>query len=135
MAESEGKQIRYTFSKKERLSSKILIRELFTKGSSFYLYPFKVVYLPLTDNSVTSVTHQVLFTVPKRRFKKAVVRNFIRRRMREAYRLNKSDLYLHFPATPLLLAFIYTGKENPSFEEINTKLKASLKRLKEVSSV
>lgn len=135
MAESAGKPIRFTFSKKERLSSKKNIQELFTKGSSFYFYPFKIVYLPQPSQSEAPVMHRVLFTVPKRRFKHAVTRNYIRRRMREAYRLNKAELYRHFPSTPLLLAFIYVGKEKPAFELVNSKLKASLSRLKEVSSL
>jgi ribonuclease P protein component len=55
-----------------------------------------------------SPTHQVLITVSSRNFKRAVDRNSVKRRIREAYRLNKESLI-----TPkkLLLAYIYVAKE------------------------
>ncbi|MFM8741460.1 MAG: ribonuclease P protein component [Cytophagales bacterium] len=66
-----------TFKKEKRLSSKKQIEELFAKGFYFYLFPFKVVYLP----AKTTVT-QVLISVSARSFKKAVDRNLIKRRIR-----------------------------------------------------
>ncbi len=86
--EEFDKVVKFTFKKSERLSSKKDIQELFNNGSSFYLYPFKVITLPAD----TSKLHQVLFSVPKRLFKRAVDRNLLKRRMREAYRLNNSEL-------------------------------------------
>jgi ribonuclease P protein component len=76
--------------KNERLHSKKLIKELFDKGSSFFLYPFKVMVLDI--NIDIQETNQVLFSVSKKKLKKAVDRNLIKRRMREAYRLNKQIL-------------------------------------------
>src|SRR5690606_9991392 len=80
----------YGLQKNERLHSKKSIKELFDKGSSFFIYPFKVLYLPLNDGHAE--TNQVLFSVSKRKIKKAVHRNYIKRRMKEAYRLNKAIL-------------------------------------------
>lgn len=122
---SEFKSLTYTFPKKERLHSKKLIQELFDNGSSFYLYPFKIVWKTGTDND----THQVLFSVSKRGFKRAVDRNLIKRRMREAYRLNKHQTGLSDFRPPLLIAYIYTGKEVLNQEVITSKLKKSLDRL------
>lgn len=132
MLEDEGKKIRYTFPKKERLSSKKEIRELFENGSSFYLPPFKVIFQPYTPTSDTSgFYHKVLFSIPKRNFKKAVTRNKIKRRLKEAYRLNKHQLLKpNFVGLPLLIAYIYIGKKVDSYEMIEEKLKASLTRLK-----
>ena len=112
-----------TYKKSERLCSKKLIKELFNKGSSFYLYPYKIIFLkaPLEVNS-----DQVLFSVPKRNFKKAVDRNKVRRRSKEAYRLNKQLLQ---GGNYLLIAYIYTAKEILDYSVIEEKLKSILLRL------
>ncbi|MBU2885902.1 ribonuclease P protein component [Gilvimarinus agarilyticus] len=113
------------FSKQERLSSKKEIDALFTKGASFHLYPFSLKFLP--QEKADASVHQILISVSKRRFKKAVDRNHIKRLIREAYRLNKhliSDLDPY-----LSIAYIYTAKEVQSFAFIQKKLIASLNRL------
>jgi ribonuclease P protein component len=69
-----------------------------------------------------------MFSVSKRNFKKATDRNLLKRRMREAYRLNKAAL----PGTSKLqMAYIYTAKEILMFDEIRDKLLLSFKRLQE----
>lgn len=114
-----------SFSKSERLSSEILIKELFSKGSYFYLYPFKIFFLEKEKSK-----NQVLITVPKRSFRRAVDRNFLKRRIREAYRLNKS-LYLYTPLSGInySLGIIYTAKDKLAFDIIEKKLILVFKRL------
>jgi ribonuclease P protein component len=124
------KVTRKTLSKSERLSSKKIIDILFTKGITLNSYPFIIKYTPLEEESQTQ--NQVLFSVSKRNFKHAVDRNKIKRRMREAYRLNKLPLTL-LPKK-YALAYIYTPRKILTFEEIETKLKDSILRLeKELS--
>ncbi len=116
-----------TFKKVERLNKKKYIQELFKRGSSFYLYPFKILFLTASEvEDCDNPFHQILISVPRRKFKKAVDRNTIRRRVREAYRLNKAALN-----TPqkLLIAYIYTAKDILSYKEIENKLIRSLDRL------
>jgi ribonuclease P protein component len=92
-----------TFKKSERLSQKKLIQELFDRGSSFYLYPFKIIIFPSER-----LINQVIISVPKSIFKRAIDRNKIKRRIREGYRLNKTKL----PAAKFFfIAYIYTAKE------------------------
>ena len=117
------KIVKQTFKKSERLSDKKNIEELFKNGSYFYLYPLKVVVLP----SLHSNTHQVLFSVPKKSFKRAVDRNLLKRRMREAYRLHK-HLLLTEPNV-LSIAYIYTSKEVVNYQTIAHQIKESLNRL------
>jgi len=102
----------YTFKKEERLCNKRLIESLYHKGSSFLCYPFKVSWL-ICDNT-ESPPAQVVFSVPKKRFKKAVDRNLIKRRMREAYRLNKQEhLYGKLDAADkkIVLSLGYVAKD------------------------
>lgn len=120
-----------TFGKPERLCSKKQIKELFNRGSSFYVYPFKVIYLPNSDQSNTN--SQILISVPKRNFKKAVDRNKIKRRVKEAYRLNKQH-FTSIAENPLLIAYIYTAKESLDYQRIQEKLKDTLQRLSSETS-
>ena len=113
----------FRFPKAERLSKRNSIQELFTRGSSFYLSPFKVLSFKSLD---ANTTHQVLFSVSKRNFKKAVDRNLIKRRMREAYRLNK---HLLSESPSLQIAYIYTAKEIQDFSSIQEKLVKSFDHL------
>ncbi|GHA68012.1 ribonuclease P protein component [Pontibacter akesuensis] len=116
----------YTFSKEEHLCSKRLIALLFSKGSSFNLYPLRFVYL--TPQELPPGSTQVLLSVSKRYFKRAVDRNRLKRQMREAYRLNKQALQQHPGQAPRLLGILYIGKEKKSFQTIQKKLISGLER-------
>ena len=115
---------KYTFRKEERLSKDKLIQELFDKGSSFYLFPFKVFFMPNPDGAVPF--HQVVISVSKRNFKRAVDRNLIKRRMREAYRLNKDLLPVR---NKLLIAYIYSVKDILPSVQIHERLVKTFKKL------
>lgn len=116
----------YTFSKEERLCSKRLISLLFSKGSSFNLYPLRFVYHTPEDALFDNT--QLVISVSKRHFKRAVDRNRLKRQMREAYRLNKHILTQNQGQAPSLLAIIYIGKEKKSFDTIQKKLISGLER-------
>ncbi|MCW5912205.1 MAG: ribonuclease P protein component [Cyclobacteriaceae bacterium] len=120
----------FTFSKAERLSKEKWIKELFEKGSSFYLYPFKIIHLPHPD---PAAAHQVLITVSSRQFKRAVDRNLIKRRIREAYRLQKQGIESRSPKG--IFAFIYTAKEILPFTEIKNKVFLVLEKIKNLESL
>ena len=120
----------YTFKKEERLCNKRLIDELFHNGSSFLCYPFKASWL-LTDEPLQFPV-QILFSVSKKRFKRAVDRNLIRRRMREAYRLHKQEhLYdkLSHSEKKVVLSLGYIGKEIAPYEFAEKKMLKLLTQL------
>ena len=115
---------KFTFRKEERLSREKLIQELFDKGSSFYLFPFKVFFMPNPDREISC--HQVVISVSKRNFKRAVDRNLLKRRIREAYRLNKDLLPVQ---KKLLIAYIYSVKDILPSIQIQERLVKTFKRL------
>ena len=119
----------FTLKKEERLCSQKIIGELFTSGESFLAYPLKVVFLK-TDNSQTYPV-QAAFTVSKRNFKRAVKRNLLKRRMREAYRLNKPALYdeLALKYLNLAIMFVYVGKDIAEYSIIEKGMKSAFKKL------
>ena len=120
---------RFTFTKEERLCSKILIDKLFTEGKSVYSPPFRFVFMPV-EYLKGQFPAQVVFSVPKRNFKLAVKRNLIRRRMREAYRLNKSDFYeaLTLSEKKLAIMIIYIEKDISEFPKIEVGIIKGLKK-------
>src|ERR1700709_234674 len=79
----------YTFTKEERLCNKVLIDSIFHNGSSFLCYPFRVSWLVVDAPQLFPA--QVLIAVPKKRYKRAVDRNLVKRRIREVYRLHKEE--------------------------------------------
>jgi ribonuclease P protein component len=115
-----------TFTKNERLCSKVLIDKLVHTGNSFHNSPFKVIWHEIPQ-SITPV--QILISVPKRKFKKAVVRNSIKRLIREAYRKNKNLLYMQLNTKKINLMLIYTSTTIINYSELEQKLIETLKRL------
>ena len=78
----------FTLEKRERMNSKILIEKLFSGGSkSLSAFPLRIVYMLVEDENLP--TASLLISVPKKRFKRAVKRNRVKRQIREAYRKNK----------------------------------------------
>ena len=122
--------MRQTFRKDERLRKKILITKLFREGSSFFVYPFRVTWLSSDVPGAFPV--QVLVSVPKMVIRKAVNRNKVKRRMREAYRKNKIILYTFLEQNQgtLILALTYTSKEILPYNLLQEKIIVLLQRLR-----
>ncbi|MEI7500539.1 MAG: ribonuclease P protein component [Bacteroidota bacterium] len=121
--------MRQTFSKDERLCSHIIIRRLFAGGLTFNLRPFRVTWLLQPLDLPSPV--QVLISVPKYNFRKAVHRNLIRRRIKEAYRMNKHLIYnsLSSKGRQMAICITYTAKEIEPSDLIQGKIILLLQRL------
>ncbi|MEI7595702.1 MAG: ribonuclease P protein component [Bacteroidota bacterium] len=120
-----------TLKKTERLISYSKINALFTKGKQFTVFPFKVIwnYSSIEQDSIA----QVAISVPKRLHKKAVARNLIRRRSKEAYRLNKKVLFdlLAEKNTKIEFMMVYLDKNILPFNILNDKIKLIFERFKQ----
>lgn len=116
-----------SFHKKERLSSRNAIQFLFKEGHSFVIYPYKVIYHQQESKSETAV----LITIPKRNFKKAVHRNLLKRKTKEAYRLNKHKIHSHLKDKKysLNIGIVYIGTKELPYEELSSKIILILNRL------
>lgn len=116
--------MRFTFPKIERLCSKSKIDQLFLKGKTLNAKPFKLIYSidPALEGQAPV---QILISVPKRRIKKAVDRNAIKRAIREIYRLNKNFL-LEKAASHnknLHIALVYYGGKDLTYAFADKKIK------------
>ena len=124
-----------TLCKAERLNSKILIEKMFAGGSkSFSIFPIRVVYMPVEQGEVPAT---ILISVSKRRFKRAVKRNRVKRQIREVYRKNKQPLLdgLQNKGQRLAIAFIYLSDELVATAELEEKMKTALSRISEKLSL
>ncbi len=112
---SMNERERFRLAKRERICGEKRIESLFANGSSFMAYPFRVVWLKRDAASATMVS--VLISIPKKRLKRAVDRNRMKRVAREAYRLHKNQLINQLTADNLHLdvVFIYVRDEPSDF--------------------
>lgn len=137
--------MRYTLRKAEKLRHKSLVDSLFTQGKSLYDFPLRLVWRSLSPAQLAASFRadipphtgplQMLITIPKKKRRRAVDRVLLRRRIREAYRLNRLPLLDVIQEREeigtLSLAFIFLGDENTPYSIIEKKMIRLLDRLRE----
>lgn len=120
---------RFRLTKIERITGERRIESLFTQGSSFMAYPFRVVWQIRNERPAASVS--VLISIPKKRLKRAVDRNRMKRLTREAYRLHKQHLSGELPAGEghLDVAFIYVKDEPSDYVTVEKGIRKAIREL------
>lgn len=124
-----------TLRKDERLCGRKDVDSLFTRGGSRSMaaFPLRLVYaFAARDGSRPAA--QMLVSVPKRCFKRAVKRNRVKRQVREAYRKNKEIIYRRLDGrqdTGLRMAFIWLDDKLWDSAEVETRVANLLQRVAE----
>jgi ribonuclease P protein component len=119
----------FSYNKFEKLKSRKQIELLFAQGKSISSFPVKVFYLPVEHTPEHPV--QVGVGVSARNFKKAVDRNTIKRRMREAYRLHKLPLheYLMTEQKSVAVFILWIDKQLPTTAELQDLMPTVIEKL------
>lgn len=120
-----------TFQPHERLKSKRFFDALFAHGKSVKAFPIRAIYLEFKPENFDTIQQlpqhsQIALAVPKKRLKKAVDRNRIKRQMREAYRLNKAELNNDFA-----LILIYLDSKPSDYDIIEVSIRQILKSIQD----
>lgn len=124
----------HSLRKAERACSKTTIDKLFKGGCSRSLsaYPLRVVFLK--SDTTGREQCQIMVSVPKKCFKRAVKRNRVKRQIREAYRINKAitaEAMKAHEGESLTMAFIWLDSNLHETSEIMHKMKSLLYRISE----
>ncbi len=118
---TETKKI-FGLSRHKSLKNKKLIDQLFKQGNSLVAYPLRVVWMPADYKQ--DEPFLVAFSVPKKKFKRAVDRNRIKRLMRESFRLQQNDMKL--PQKTVMM-WLYLDKQLPDFQTVFEKTSELIK--------
>lgn len=131
MRDPKDESQRFFFRKKERLSSKRIFTHLFEHGSSLRVGVLKFFYLLDLPENLSDTPVSVAVVAPKRAFKKAPDRNLLKRRMREAYRLNSHLLYDEVQRSPqnLVLLIKYNIRSIKEFPVIENDMVQGIRKI------
>lgn len=131
--------------KSGRIHHRSLQEKLFASGKKLHEYPLKAVWNTLTEDELRANFRdrvpdligplQVLVSVPKKKRRKAVDRVLMRRRIREAFRLNRATLMTAIGESghvrTMSVGIIYMKEENAPYAAIEEKMRKILTRLAE----
>ena len=119
---------RSTFKKEERVTGAKRVDAIFATGKSFISYPLRVVYLLREQSNKSGCS--ILVSVPKKRIRKSVHRNRIKRLIRESYRLNKELISeIDISENSLDVAFIYIKDIASDYVEIEKAMQKALNQI------
>ena len=114
-----------TLPKSERLHGKASVSALMSKGRWGIVPGLKYCYYRNQPAEEGPTTNRIMVSVPKRLFKRAVKRNLLKRRMREAYRTMKDRV----PQTGTDILFLYNTKEVLGYQDIRLQIEGILNKI------
>jgi ribonuclease P protein component len=102
----------HSFGKNYKICSKKQIDLLFSEGILMKSFPFVLYYREAEFEE--NVPFQFVFSAPKRSFKRAHDRNFIKRLFREVVQRRKTEIEALFPEKKMQYFLIYSNRELPN---------------------
>ena len=118
----------FTLPKSERLHGKSKISALMSRGRWGFTSGLKYCFLKTdeaNDDGILSQPNSIIISVPKRLFKRAVKRNLLKRRLREAYRTQKDIL----PPKGYSILFLYNTKEVLEYAAVREQVASVLQKI------
>ena len=116
----------FTLPKSEWLHGKSKISALMSRGRwGFTSGGLKYCFLKDTASSSLEEANNIIVSVPKRLFKRAVKRNLLKRRLREAYRTQKDIL----PPKGYSILFLYNTKDVLEYSALREQVRSILQKL------
>ena len=114
---------RNTFPLREHLKSKSAIEQVYANGTSVTSFPMRAIFVEQPQEA-QDPTATILINVSKKRFRHAVDRNLIKRRIREAYRTSKHPFIeaLEKCGKKMAVAIIYIDNKHNSTAFIRKKM-------------
>ncbi|MCH8554780.1 MAG: ribonuclease P protein component [Schleiferiaceae bacterium] len=121
----------YTLRPHERIKSPLEVSAVYSQGKKVFVYPIMAFYELNPSSLGCGKSIRVAFSVPKRRFKRAVDRNYLKRLMREAYRLQKPQFLNSIPSddVQLNLVLIYNGKIDVSMDKLKLSMADAVNKI------
>lgn len=117
--------------KSEKLCSKLEIERLYAQGTSMIAYPLRAVWLAVpSGEGKHPVAARFLISIPKKRVRHAVDRVLLRRRTREAYRLNRKLLApVAAQGITVLIGFNWLAKHEKDYSSIERSMQELLSKI------
>ncbi|MEL6132403.1 MAG: ribonuclease P protein component [Bacteroidota bacterium] len=130
-SETPPSDTRYFFPKEEKLCKKLIIDYVFEHGKAFKVGVLKFFYVHPVPQEWADFSVQIAFSAPKRSFRRAVLRNKLKRRMRESYRLNRDRTLrpTQLPEGSLAVFVVIRSHKAPAYRTINWAMKKGLSRI------
>lgn len=131
MLPGEDKESSYSLTKQERIRSGLIFQQLLRENQSFFVYPFKCFYL-VSPRSEIDNTNTIGISIPKKKLKKAVDRNRMKRIIKEVYRIhykNRLDYFYGQKNIRISFLLVYVSQKKENFDYIDKKMDEIIKLL------